>query len=87
MGLAIACVAAWWFLAHRGIVRWLAFAVLVAAPVLVIVVYIVAVLAWEVVISVVLTAAAVAAGRAALSSGHTSAGPPKYAAARSGSLL
>ena len=81
-GLAIACAAAWWFLAHRGIVRWLAFAVLVAAPVFVIVVYVVAGLVWEVALSVVLAAAAVAAGRAALSSGNTPAGPPKYAAAR-----
>ena len=82
MGLAIACAAAWWFLAHRGIVRWLAFAVLVAAPVFVIVVYVVAGLVWEVALSVVLAAAAVAAGRAALSGGHTPAGPPEYAAAR-----
>ena len=81
-GLAIACAAAWWFLAHRGIVRWLAFAVLVAAPVFVIVVYVVAGLVWEVALSVVLAAAAVAAGRAALSGGHEPAGPPEYAAAR-----
>ena len=82
VGLAIACAAAWWFLAHRGIVRWLAFAVLVAAPVFVIVVYVLAGLVWEVVISVVLAAAAVAAGRAALSGGHTSAGPREYPAVR-----
>ena len=82
VGLAIACAAAWWFLAHRGIVRWLAFAVLVAAPVFVIVVYVVAGLVWEVALSVVLAAAAVAAGRAALSSGNTPAGPPEYAATR-----
>ena len=47
-GLAIACAAAWWFLANRGVLRWLAFAVLVAAPVFVIVVYVVAGLLWEV---------------------------------------
>jgi diacylglycerol kinase family enzyme len=82
LGLAIGCAAAWWFLAHRGIVRWLAFALLVAAPVFVITVYIVAGLVWEVALSVVLAAAAVAAGRAALSGSHTPAGPPEYAAAR-----
>ena len=81
-GLAIACAAAWWFLAHRGIVRWLAAAVLVAAPVFVIVVYAVAGLLWEVALSAVLAAAAVAAGRAALSSRGASAGPPEYAAAQ-----
>ena len=79
-GLAVSCAAAWWFLAHRGLVRWLACAVLVAAPVAVIVVYVLAGLLWEVALSVVLAAAAVATGRAALSSGG-SAGPREYAAA------
>jgi diacylglycerol kinase family enzyme len=74
-GLAIACAAAWWFLAHRGIVRWLACAVLVAAPVTVIVVYVAAGLLWEIALSVVLAAAAVGAGRAALSSGRSPAKP------------
>ncbi len=48
----------------RGVLRWLAFAVLAAAPVFVIVVYVVAGLLWE----IVLAAAAAAAGRAALRS-------------------
>ena len=62
-GLAVACAAAWLFLARRGIVRWLALAVLVAAPVLVIVAYVVAGLLWEIALSAVLAAAALAAGR------------------------
>jgi diacylglycerol kinase family enzyme len=81
-GLAVACAAAWWFLAYRGIVRWLALVVLIAAPVFVIVVYAVAGLLWEVAVSVVLAAAAAAAGRAALTSGDAAAGPLEYAAAR-----
>ena len=81
-GLAVGCAAAWFFLAYRGVVRWLALVVLVAAPVFVIVVYVVDRLVWEVALSVVLAAAAVAAGRAALASRVTSAGPPEYAAAR-----
>ena len=80
-GLAIGCAAAWWFLAHRGIVRWLACAVLVAAPVAVIVVYAVAGLLWEIALSVVLAVAAVAAGRAALSTGRSPARPREDAAA------
>jgi diacylglycerol kinase family enzyme len=80
-GLAIACAAAWWFLAHRGVVRWLACAVLVAAPVAVIVVYVAAGLLWEIALSVVLAAAAVAAGRAALNSGSSPAKPREDAAA------
>ena len=82
LGLAVACVAAWWFLAHRGIVRWLALVVLVAAPVSVIVAYVAAGLLWVVALSFVLAAAAVAAGRAALGSGEAPAGPREYAAAR-----
>ena len=62
-GLAVGCAAAWFFLAYRGVVRWLALVVVVAAPVFVIVVYIVAGLVWEVALSVVLAAAAGAAGR------------------------
>ena len=80
-GLAVAIAAAWWFLANRGVVRWLACALLVAAPVAVIVVYIVAGLLWEIALSVVLVAAAVAAGRAALSSGRPPAKPRDVAAA------
>jgi len=81
-GLAVGCAAAWFFLAYRGVVRWLALVVVVAAPVSVIVVYVVAGLLWEIALSAVLAAAAVAAGRAALAGGDASAGPPEYAAAR-----
>ena len=82
VGLAIACAATWWFLANRGVLRWLALALLVAAPVFVIVVYVVSGLLWEVALSVALAAAAVAAGRAALSSGRRQAKPREYAAVR-----
>ena len=74
-GLAIVCAAAWWFLTHRGIGRWLAAALLVAAPVAVIVVYIAAGLLWEIALTAVLAIVAVAAGRAALSPGQPTAKP------------
>jgi diacylglycerol kinase family enzyme len=80
-GLAIICAAAWWFLAHRGLARWLAAVVLVAAPVAVIVVYIVAGLLWEIALSAVLAAAAVAAGRKALTSSRPPGKPREIAAA------
>jgi diacylglycerol kinase family enzyme len=80
-GLAVTCAAAWWFLAHRGVLRWLAFAVLIAAPVFVIVMYVAAGLLGEIVVAVVLAAAAVAAGRSALTGDRMSAGPREYAAA------
>jgi diacylglycerol kinase family enzyme len=82
VGLAVTCAAGWWFLAKRGILRWLAFALLVAAPVFLIVVYVVVGLLWDIALSIVLAAAAVAAGRAALSGEHLSAKPPEYPAAR-----
>ena len=80
-GLVIICAAAWWFLAHRGVVRWLAGVVLVAAPVAVIVVYIAAGLLWEIALAAVLAAAAVAAGRAALTGGPRPPKPREDAAA------
>jgi diacylglycerol kinase family enzyme len=80
-GLAIICAAAWWFLAHRGIGRWLAAALLVAAPLAVIVMYIAVGLLWEIAVSVVLAAAALAAGRAALTSGRLPAKLREQAAA------
>ena len=79
-GLAAGCAAAWWFLAHRGAVRWVAGAVLIAAPVAVIVVYAAAGLVWEIALGVVLAAAAVAAGRAALRRGRPPAAPAEAAA-------
>jgi diacylglycerol kinase family enzyme len=80
-GLAIICSAAWWFLAHRGVVRWLAGVVLTAAPVAVIVVYVTAGLLWEIALGVLLAAAAVAAGRAALTAGSSPGKSPEDAAA------
>jgi diacylglycerol kinase family enzyme len=79
-GLAIACAAAWWFLTHRGIARWLAGVLLIAAPLSVIAVYIAAGLLWEIALGAVLAAAAVTAGRAALSSGHSPAARREAAA-------
>jgi diacylglycerol kinase family enzyme len=80
-GLAIICAAAWWFLAHRGVVRWLAGVVLTAAPVALIVVYAAAGLLWEIALSVLLAATAVAAGRAALTTGRSPGKSPEDAAA------
>jgi len=81
-GLAIVCAAAWSFLSHRGVVRWLAAAFLVAAPVAVIVVYVAAGRLWEVALSVALAVAAVAAGRAALAGGRPPARPHEVVASR-----
>ena len=76
--LVVVRAAAWWFLVHRGVLRWLAFAL--PSPVVVIVVYAAAGQLWEVVLSVVLAAAKVAAGRAALRTARPPTSPREYAA-------
>ena len=81
VSLVIACAAAWWFLSNRGILRWLALVLLIAAPVFVIVVWVVVGLWWDAAISVVFAVAAAAAGRTALSIGRASARPPEHATA------
>jgi diacylglycerol kinase family enzyme len=78
-GVALGCAAAWWFLAHRGVVRWLALAVLAAAPAGVIAAYVWAGLLWEIALSGALVVAAAAAGRAALRAGMPAAVPREHA--------
>jgi diacylglycerol kinase family enzyme len=65
-GLALTLAAVWWALTHKGVVRWLAAALAVAAPLTVLVLYIRARLTWVVLLALGLLALAVAAGRAAL---------------------
>jgi len=73
-GMLVMLVAAWWFLTHRGLLRWTAGTVAVAAPVAVTIVYALASLIWVVVGFAVLWAGMVAAGRAALR--HSRHGKP-----------
>jgi diacylglycerol kinase family enzyme len=73
-GMLVMLTAAWWFLTHRGWLRWVAGAVAVAAPVTVAVVYALASLIWVVVGFALLWAGMVAAGRAALR--HSRLGKP-----------
>jgi diacylglycerol kinase family enzyme len=76
-GAAVALAAGWWFLTHRGLVRWLAAAVAVAAPVAVAVAYVWRGLLAEILVSLVLLAGALAAGRRALTTPVD--GPREYA--------
>ncbi|MGH3407671.1 MAG: hypothetical protein ACRDRJ_35000, partial [Streptosporangiaceae bacterium] len=62
-GLALIFAAAWWFLAHRGVLRWLAGVVLVAAPAGIIAVYVIAGLSWDVAAALALGVVSVLAGR------------------------
>jgi diacylglycerol kinase family enzyme len=65
-GLALTLAGAWWALSNKGLVRWLAAAVAVLAPLCVLVLYTSRGLLWVVLVAVALVAVAVAAGRAAL---------------------
>jgi diacylglycerol kinase family enzyme len=65
-GLALALAGAWWALTNKGVVRGLAAAVAVAAPLVVLVLYMRRGLLWVVLVALGLLALAVAAGRAAL---------------------
>jgi diacylglycerol kinase family enzyme len=77
IGMAVALAAAWWFLTHRGVLRWVAGVVVVLAPLTVAVLYAVARLVWVVVLFALLWAAALAAGRRALAVA-TPPGPAEY---------
>jgi diacylglycerol kinase family enzyme len=65
-GLGLTAAGVWWALTHRGLVRGLAIALVVAAPVTILVMYTRARLTWVVLLAFALLGVAVAAGRAAL---------------------
>jgi diacylglycerol kinase family enzyme len=65
-GLALTLAGAWWALTNKGLVRGLAIALAVAAPIYVLVLYTRHRLTWVVLLALGLGALAVAAGRAAL---------------------
>jgi diacylglycerol kinase family enzyme len=67
VGLILAAAGVWWALTSRGLVRWLAVAVAVLAPLVVLVLYTSRGLLWVVLVALGLLAVAMAAGRAALS--------------------
>jgi diacylglycerol kinase family enzyme len=66
VGLALTLAGVWWALTNKGLVRGLAVALAVAAPLTVLVLYTRARLTWVVLVALGLVALAVAAGRAAL---------------------
>jgi diacylglycerol kinase family enzyme len=77
-GMAVALIAAWWFLTRRGVLRWLAAGLAVAAPLTVTVLYIRAGLLWLVLLCAALWAAAAAAGRVALARRPRAAPPVEH---------
>jgi diacylglycerol kinase family enzyme len=79
VGAAGACLmlaGGYWFLSHRGVLRWVAFAVVVLAPVAVLVIFALHGLLWVALVAVALIALAAGAGRRALAAGAGEPGMP-----------
>jgi diacylglycerol kinase family enzyme len=67
VGLAATLAGVWWFLSNRGVVRWAAASLAVAAPMIVVTVYITSGLFWPILLVIVFMGVAFVAARAALS--------------------
>ena len=78
-GMAVALAGAWWFLSHRGLWRWVAGALVVAAPLAVAVLFAVNGLIRTVIAFGLLWTGALAAGRRALAVPGVAAGPAESA--------
>jgi diacylglycerol kinase family enzyme len=79
VGAAGACLmlaGGYWFLAHRGVLRWVAFAVVVLAPVTVLVIFALHGLLWVALVAVALMVLAAGAGRRALGTVASDPGMP-----------
>ena len=79
-GVVVFVAAAYWFLARRGVLRWAAAVVAVAAPIVVLVLYLRAQLVWVALLSLAFAVLAGMAGRAALSVAARDQSMPTYPA-------
>jgi diacylglycerol kinase family enzyme len=77
-GAAVGLAGAWWFLTHRGLWRWIAGALVVLAPLAVVIMFAGHRLIAPVVVFAVLWLAALAAGRRALTTDTPATGSPEY---------
>ena len=82
IGACAVLAGGYWFLAHRGVLRWLALVLVIAAPVVILVVFAWHHLVWVAVVAVALMVAAAAAARAALGTGGQDTARPAVPAAR-----
>ena len=78
VGLAVGLAGIWWFLSRRGLLRWLAAALALAAPATVAALYVRAGLLWLVLVCAVLWSLAGTAGRTALARTRGAPGPAEY---------
>jgi diacylglycerol kinase family enzyme len=82
IGACAVLAGAYWFLANRGLLRWIALVLVVAAPVLILVSFARASLLWVAVVAVALMVLAAATARRALTTGGTNAAVSAAATAR-----
>jgi hypothetical protein len=82
IGVCTVLAGGYWFLANRGLLRWLALVLVIAAPVLIVAAFAWHHLVWVAVVAVALMAAAAGAARAALSTDGQDAAMPAVPAAR-----
>jgi diacylglycerol kinase family enzyme len=82
IGVCAVLAGGYWFLAHRGLLRWLALVLVIAAPVLIVVTFAWHHLLWVAVVAVALMIAAAGTARTALSTEGQDAAMPAVPAAR-----
>jgi hypothetical protein len=82
IGVCAVLAGGYWFLANRGLRRWMALVLVVAAPVLIVVAFAWHHLLWVAVVAVALMVAAAGTARIALSAGGQDAAMPVVPAAR-----
>jgi diacylglycerol kinase family enzyme len=75
IGACVVLAGAYWFLAHRGVIRWIALVLVVAAPVLILVAYALDHLLWVAIVAVALMVLAAGLGRTALTGGQDTVMP------------
>ena len=81
LGLALVLAGTWWFLSTRGMRRWLAAGLVLAATVGVVVFYVAQDRLLDIIVALALAAVASSAGRAATSSSRHATGMPERSAA------
>jgi diacylglycerol kinase family enzyme len=82
LGVCVVVAGGYWFLANRGVLRWLALALVILAPVAILVLFGWKHLIWVAVLSVVLAVAGVAAARVSLDTVGEDTAMPTYPASR-----
>ena len=82
IGVCAVLAGGYWFLANRGLLRWLALVLVIAAPVLILVTFALHHLVWVAVVAVALMLCAAVAARTALGTDGQDAAMPTVPAAR-----